>query len=88
VLSSYDALFFEWVEGWVRASPDAAWTSIQVAAESVAAAVRQDTRWLVRHHIGWINHLCLQTHFLVDMLTILNFQDFPGFFGHGLTPGK
>jgi hypothetical protein len=36
------ALFCKWVKSRVRASPYAAWTSIQVAGEAMAAAMSQD----------------------------------------------
>jgi len=52
----------------------------------MAAAVRQDTAGLVGHHIGGIGHLRLQANFLVDVLAVLNFEGFPGFFSHFLAP--
>jgi hypothetical protein len=79
-------LFFERIEGWVCASPNTAWSTVQVARETVRAAMSQDACWLVGHDIRWVNHLCLQTHLLIHVLAILNFQGFPGFFGHELTP--
>jgi hypothetical protein len=79
-------LFFERIEGWVRACPNTAWSTIQVARETMAATMSQDACWLVGHDIRRVNHLCLQTYLLIHVLAILYFQSFPGFFGHGLTP--
>jgi hypothetical protein len=78
--------FFEWIKGWVRACPDAAWSPIQVAGEPVAAAVGENAPGLVGQVFGRVNDLCLQANLLIHMLAILYFQGFPGFFGHGLTP--
>jgi hypothetical protein len=75
-------LFFEWVISRVRASPDAARTSIQVTREPMAAAVSQDARRLVRQVLGWVDYLCLQANLLINVLAILHFQGFPGLFGH------
>ena len=78
-------LFCKWVVGWVRAGPDAAGTSIQVAAHAMTAAMCQDAGWLVGQVLGWIDHLRLQGYFRVYMLAILDFQGLPGFFGHNST---
>lgn len=48
----------------------------------MAAAVSQDACGLVGHDVGRINHLCLQAYLLVDVLAELDFEGFPGFFGH------
>jgi hypothetical protein len=74
--------FFERVEGGVRASPNTAWASIQIACKSVRAAVGKDTWGLVRHHIWRVNDLGLQSNFLVDVLAILYLQCFPNFISH------
>jgi hypothetical protein len=79
-------LFFKWIEGRVRACPDAAWSPIQVAGGPMAATVSQDAPGLVRQVLGRVNELGLQANLLIHMLAILNFQGFPGFFGHRLTP--
>ena len=78
-------LFLKWVESWVRAGPDAAGTSIQVAAHAVTATVGQDAGWLVGQVLRRIDHLRLQGHFRIHMLAILDFEGFPGFFGHNST---
>ncbi len=79
-------LFFERVEGWVGAGPDAAWPPIQVASHPMAAAVGQDAWWLIGHYIGWIYELRLQSDLLVNVRAVLDFQCFPGFFGHLFAP--
>jgi hypothetical protein len=86
MINRCDDLFFEWIVGGVRACPNAAGSSIQVACKAVAAAVGKDAGRLIRHELRWVNDLCLQAYFLVYMLAILYFQGFPGFIGHSLTP--
>jgi len=78
-------LFFKRVVNRIRARPDAAGPRIQVATGTMAATVCQDTCWLIGQVLGRVNHLCLQGDFAIDMLTILNFQGFPGHFGHNST---
>ena len=79
-------LFFEWIERRVRASPDAAWTPIQVAGEPVAAAVCQDACRLIGHDVRRVDHLRLQANFLVYMLAVLDSKRLPGFLSHRHTP--
>ncbi len=52
----------------------------------MAAAVSQDAPGLVGQVLGRVNDLGLQADLLIHMLAILNFQGFPSFFGHSLTP--
>lgn len=75
-------LLFKRVEDGVRASPDAARSTVQVARKTMAAAVRQDARRLVGHNVGGVYHLRLQANLLVNMLAVLDFKGFPGFFSH------
>jgi hypothetical protein len=79
-------LFFKWIDDRVGASPDAAWSPIQVTGEPMAAAMGQDAPGLVGQVFGRVYHLDLQANPFVHMLAILYFQGFPGFFSHLYAP--
>jgi hypothetical protein len=75
-------LFQKWIVRRVCSSPDTTWPAIQIAGQTVRAAVGLNPGRLVWQPLRRINDLGFQTDFDAGVMAIFDFNRLPGFNSH------